>query len=85
MSHDQTINKMVAVVAILVTSVVVLFTILLIKLEKKRRKYDQFGGPKSLPIFGNVHQMKRSPRGGQFINLSVNTSIRFYKKYICGH
>ena len=75
---------MVAVIAILVTSIVVLFTSLLIKLEQKRRKYDQFGGPKSLPIVGNVHQMKRSPRGLQLF-IYLNTSISFYKKYICGH
>ena len=54
---------MVAVIAILVSVVITLLTYLLIKLEKKRRKYDQLGGPKSLPILGNVHLMKRSPRG----------------------
>ena len=54
---------MVAVIAVLLSVVVALFTYLLIQLEKKRRKYDEFGGPKSLPFLGNVHQMKRKPVG----------------------
>ena len=54
---------MVAVAAVLIGAVVCLFTYFFIQLEKKRKKYDQFGGPKSLPIVGNVHQMKRSSKG----------------------
>ena len=57
------LDKMVAVISTLLAIVVILFTFLLTKLEKKRRKFDKLGGPKSLPIVGNVHQMKRSPRG----------------------
>ena len=54
---------MAAVIAVLLSVVVILFTYLLFHLEKKRKKFDQFGGPKSIPILGNVHQMKRSPTG----------------------
>ena len=52
-----------AVLSIVLATVIGLFTVLLFKLERKRRKFDKLGGPKSIPIFGNVHQMKFSPRG----------------------
>lgn len=54
---------MVAVSLILITIVVVLFTQWVYKLEKLRRLIDKLGGPKSLPIIGNVHQLKREPKG----------------------
>ena len=54
---------MVAVIGVLAAAVVCLFTYLFIQLEKKRKKFDQFAGPRSLPIIGNVHQMKRSATG----------------------
>ena len=59
---------MAAVIAVLLSVVVILLTYLLVKLEKKRKKFDQFGGPRSLPILGNVHQMKRSPTGKLNLN-----------------
>ena len=52
-----------AVLSIVVATVIGLFIVLFFKLEKKRKKFDKLGGPRSIPIFGNVHQMKISPTG----------------------
>ena len=57
------LDKMVSVLSIVLATVIGLFIVLLFKLEKKRKKFDKLGGPKSIPIFGNVHQMKISPTG----------------------
>ncbi|XP_045212702.1 cytochrome P450 4V2-like [Mercenaria mercenaria] len=53
---------MVAVSLILVAIVVCLFTYWFYKQEKIRRNADKLGGPKSIPILGNVHQLKRNPK-----------------------
>ncbi|XP_045163547.2 cytochrome P450 4V2-like [Mercenaria mercenaria] len=62
---------MVAVSLLLTGVFVSLFTFLLYRLEKIRRNVDRLGGPRSLPILGNVHQLKRSPKDftEQFLSL----------------
>ena len=65
---SEIVVKMAAVIAVLLSVVVILFTYLLVKLEKKRKKFDQFCGPRSVPILGNVHQTKRSPTGKLNLN-----------------
>nr|AFG26276.2 cytochrome p450 family 4 [Corbicula fluminea] len=52
---------MVAVSLVLAAVAIVLFTVWFLKQEKIRRNADKLGGPKSLPLIGNVHQLKRDP------------------------
>lgn len=47
---------------VLVAIAVGLFTYWLYEKEKIRKNADKLGGPNSLPIIGNVHQLKRSPK-----------------------
>ena len=54
---------MVAVQIVLLSVAVILFTIWLIKQERRRLRLDKLGGPKSLPLVGNVHQLKRGNKG----------------------
>ena len=67
MSRDNltwwVVSKMVAVVSILFAFAIGLFTYWVYTLEKIRRKYDKLGGPRSIPILGNAHQLKRDPSG----------------------
>lgn len=65
---------MVAVSLILTGSLICLFTFWIWKLEKIRRNVDKLGGPKSLPVIGNIHQLKRNPKGNK-IRLNFAFSI----------
>lgn len=49
--------------AILLVTAAVAFITWLFLLDKKRRDLDKLGGPKSLPLIGNVHQLSRHPGG----------------------
>lgn len=53
---------MVAVTLVLAGVSVCVLTYWLCRLEKIRRNIDKLGGPRSLPILGNVHQLERNPR-----------------------
>ncbi|KAL4239904.1 Cytochrome P450 4V2 [Mactra antiquata] len=52
---------MAAVTLILVSVFICVFSYFLYRSERIRRNVDRLGGPKSLPILGNVHQLSRSP------------------------
>jgi len=79
-------NKMVAVQIVLLSVAVILFTIWLIKQERRRLRLDKLGGPKSLPLVGNVHQLKRGNKGkfsyvfarSKFIPLNSLFNYRIY-------
>jgi len=56
------VDKMVAVAAVLVVVFIGLLTYWLFKIERIRWKFDKLSGPRTIPIFGNALQLKRTPR-----------------------
>ena len=67
--------KMVAVAAVLAVAAIGLLTYWLFKIERLRLKLDQLKGPRSIPILGNSHQLKRTPRGNCTIMLFLQRKL----------
>ncbi|KAL3876313.1 hypothetical protein ACJMK2_034175 [Sinanodonta woodiana] len=66
---------MVAVIGILAGAIIVLLTILIIKLERKRLRFSKVPGWPTVPILGNVHQLSR--RSDEFTQQVYSMSKEF--------
>ncbi|KAH3871404.1 hypothetical protein DPMN_034604 [Dreissena polymorpha] len=60
----------------------------LFKLEKIRRNVDRLGGPVSLPLIGNVHQLRRNPKDFTrqlFEFMKEYSHLKVFRLLIGGH